>query len=159
MSSLLFCHQQSTTAEAIRFTVVALAMAIIGQLALTFLVRAEEDIKQWIQMVIMAVCALLLVFFVLPNIRQKGTFHYSISHRQIRCRFPDGKGYEVALSNISKVKKIRLFTSSTRVEYLVVEKNGATHNIPSSYGLSPHKVLSVLKQAVPGLEIESKTNY
>ncbi len=158
-NTAVFHHTKSSKAEALRFLIVAIAIAIIASLALKHMVKESEQVMMYIQWGIYAVCLGILVFFVIPNFLQKGFFEFYIDSQLLRCRFPDGSGYEVKMAEISKLEKQIRTSTENWVDYLIIDKQGKSYTVPAQFALSPHRVFVEIRKYLPQLEVVKKVNY
>jgi hypothetical protein len=155
----VFHHKKSSKAEALRFLIVAIAIAVIASFALKYMVKESAQVMMYIQWGIYAVSFGILVFFVIPNFLQKGFFEFYIDSHLLRCRFPDGSGYEVKMADIDKLEKQIRTSTEHWVDYLIIDKEGKSYTVPTQFALSPHRVFVEIRKYLPELKVVKKVNY
>ncbi len=137
----------------------AVALSVVGTFALQHLVKASEQVVFYIQLGIYAVSLGIVLIFAVPNLLKKGFFEYYIDGQLVKCKFPDGSGYEVKMTNIKQLEKHIRTSTENWVEYRIRDTKGKSYAVPTQFALSPHKVFADIRKRLPQLEVVKKVNY
>ena len=148
-----FCHMRTHRAEGIKFAFVSLAILVFSFICLNVLNNIKPEEILIINSVLVLIFLCMWVFLVIPNLLNKGKLEFKVSQKEVTCYFSDGDNYCIPFNDIDHVIKIRKVQIDNYVDYWIVDQKGENFLIPASLGLSPHKVLTSLKNQIPNLDV------
>lgn len=101
----------------------------------------------------------ILLMGVLPNLRKYRVVEIELNQKQLNVFATDYQNYQIAIQDIVQISSVKQASRTSWVQQFIILKNGDSYKIPGNLGVPTQKIVYLLKEINPQIQINSAIKY